>query len=106
MIIHECLIVRECESPLPVQHRGPGRPRGGQPLQRELGAVQARAPRILRVQHRQQQGGVSPGLSRKQRLEEPWLVVTRKQENKEACEIDIWKLIHKQIKTDQMCSFL
>ena len=97
-------IVRECESPLPVQHRGPGRPGRGQSLQRELGAVQARAPRILRVQHQQQQGGLSPGLSRKQGLEEPWLVVTRKQENKEACEIDI--LIHKQNKTDQMCSFL
>ena len=68
------LIYRELESPLPVQHRGPGRPGGGQPLQRELGAVQARAPRILRVQHQQQQGGLSPGLSRKQGLEEPGLL--------------------------------
>ena len=94
------LIYRECESPLPVQHRGPGRPGRGQPLQRELRAVQARAARILRVQQQQQQGRVSPGLSRKQGLEEPWLVVTRKQENKEAREIDILKLIHKQIKID------
>ena len=59
---------RECESPLPVQHSGPGYARGGQSLLRQLGAVQTRAAWV-RQSHQQQQGRVSAGLSRKRRLE-------------------------------------
>ena len=86
---------RECESALSLQHSGPGGARGGQPLQRELRAVQTRAARVLWVQHQQQQSRISPGLKRKKRLECCDAETTRQ---RKTCEIDILNLIHEQLK--------